>query len=549
MPTGRLPIELSGTYASFETELDYHPAVASGLLSIRPEAAATTTFIRADATSAYLPLVTSTNPSQQTEFSGSAFASNYLHLVTSTTPSHQTGAFESALDDFRTIFPGTPSLSNHRIISGSSPRVSRITGSGRVAPSIQTGVVDGMPYKIDNGVLYIDGATFSTATPTSATLHHGEILKIDPNGAISLQLPSTNTSGSGPNGPVREVRRIGVTPRQYFIGAFLPTIVAVFFAIPWYLLASALQEMEPFFQLQRPEGTPASNSILLDYQHTISVIATLNAMTRGHFLVWGSGLISIAVSLLAPLAPETVYIGFVGQGVCTATSGRLACTPRLGVHLITARVVQGILVFIAALTLALIIAISRKRSGVYSNPLSIASAATILQDQNLIDEVRQLDPYTMDPNILKTALQGQRYRIGSYEDAHGRQSYGLMICDSSAASHETDGCTQKHRGKKYISIFGSSAEEDTSVQPKANARMLSADLLTQPVGVAVYALLVVALEVVVIYYNWTGGDTGFQRFMESQSFGVTFLFTALGVGIKMYWTLLDDGKSFLDAKS
>ena len=31
--------------------------------------------------------------------------------------------------------------------------------------------------------------------------------------------------------------------------------------------------------------------------------------------------------------------------------------------------------------------------------------------------------------------------------------------------------------------------------------------------------------------------------MDSNSFGVAFLFTAVGVGINMYWTLLDDGKT------
>ncbi|KAL8955985.1 MAG: hypothetical protein Q9193_006349 [Seirophora villosa] len=36
------------------------------------------------------------------------------------------------------------------------------------------------------------------------------------------------------------------------------------------------------------------------------------------------------------------------------------------------------------------------------------------------------------------------------------------------------------------------------------------------------------------------GDTGFERFMDSQTFGVTFMFTAIGVLIKMYWAVLDD---------
>ena len=472
--------------------------------------------------SAYHPLAGSKDPSQQTlPATASAIASTYPPLVTSTRSSPQ----------------------DNKIASDSTAGVSRPAASRHGTSATISGVIGTLGYKLDNGVLFIDGKTLPTSSPTTVTLHDSEILKIDPTGAILLHVPPVNTSDVGSNGRVDEIRTVGVTPRQYFIGAFLPTLLAVCFSIPLYLLASALQEMEPFYQLQRPEGTSAANSILLNYQNAISVVATFNAMVRGHFSVWGSGLISLAVLLLVPLASETVYIGFVGQSVCTATSGRIACTPRLGVHLTTARVVQGILVIIAALILALMITTARKPSGVYSNPLSIASVAVLFQDQELIDEVRQLDPYGTDPRILKTALQGQGYRIGSYNNSHGGRSYGLTTCYSSASSHEMDGYTQKYRGKKYTSVAGTSAREDTSARPKAKAWMLSATLLTQPVGVAIFALLVAGLETVVIYYDNTGGDTGFERFMDSQSFGVTFLFTALGVGIKLYWTLLDDGKN------
>ena len=46
----------------------------------------------------------------------------------------------------------------------------------------------------------------------------------------------------------------------------------------------------------------------------------------------------------------------------------------------------------------------------------------------------------------------------------------------------------------------------------------------------------------IIYYNRLGSQTGFERFMDSNSFGTSFLFTAVGVIIKLYWTLLDDGR-------
>ena len=401
-------------------------------------------------------------------------------------------------------------------------------------------MVDGMPYKVANGTLYIDGKTFNTASPTTATLNNGEVLKVGPTGAVSVQMSSTNASGNTPGEAEPEGQVIGMTTRRYIIGAFVPTILAVLFSIPWHLLASALKEMEPFYQLQRPEGVPASRSLFMDYENSINVVATINAMGKGDFLVWWSGLISLIVLLLAPLASETVFIGFLGQGVCTATSGRKACIPSLSVFPVAARVVQGILCFVAVLTVALAIALARKKSGVYSNPLSIAGVATLFQNQYLIDEFRRLNPYAVDQRTLKAALKGQRYRIGSYEEYHGGSSYGLMIYQSSSEAQEVDGRTQNRDGKKYASVAVTEVDKYPPPQPKP--KMTSATFFIHPVSVAVYGLLVAGLEVLVLYYNRTGGDTKFEKFMDSESFGVTFLFTAVGVVIKMYWTLLDDGK-------
>ena len=202
-------------------------------------------------------------------------------------------------------------------------------GSDRKATPMQVGVIDGLQYSIRDELLYIDRKTFDIASPTVATLRGGDVLAVDPSGAVTIQTSSADLLEHQPSVAEQEAHVIGVTVRQYVTGAFVPTILAVLFSIAWHLLASALKEMEPFYQLQRPEAVSASQSLLLDYHNSINVVATITAGVRGHFLVWGSGLIALIVPILAPLASETVFIGFVGQGICPATSGRSSCTPRL----------------------------------------------------------------------------------------------------------------------------------------------------------------------------------------------------------------------------
>ena len=377
--------------------------------------------------------------------------------------------------------------------------------------------------------MVIDGTTFNTASPTTTTLADGQEVVVGPTGAVSIQ-------DLAPIDPTKHT--ISVTPRDYVIGAFLPTILAVLFSIPWHLLASAVKEIEPFYQLHNADGVSAEDSLTLDYRASINIVATFTAIRKRHYLVWWSGLLSLIILVIPPLASETVFIGFIGEGRCTATSGRQACIPELSVYPVAARVVQGILAFVAVLTFALAIAILQRKSGVYANPLSIAGHATLFQDQRLIEDFRRLNPFGSLKEI-RNSLRGNRYRLGTYSEVDGSISYGMTLIHGNAMPVEEDYCTSSLRGKKYASVAVHPVEEySTSVHKKP-----SSSPWLHPATVIAFALFVLGLEALIIYYNRVGGDTGFERFMDSEAFGVSFLFTAVGVIIKMYWNLLDDGKS------
>ncbi len=408
-------------------------------------------------------------------------------------------------------------------VSGASDHPPAVTAT----PLAQTGFFQGESYSVgSNGIVVIDGTTFATATPTTATLSDGKVVIVWPNGSVSIQEAKD----------LAPPKKIYITPKEYVLGAFVPTILAVLYSIPWHLLASAIQDIEPFYQLQRPEGVTAANSIALDYRSSINVIATFRAIIKGHFLVWWSGLISLVVLMVAPLASETVFIGFTGK--CTTTSGREACSPSLSVFPTAARVLEGMLAFIAVLTLALAISIKRGKSGVYANPLSIAALATLFQNPHVIESFRQLNPYCTSSRMIRASLQGHRYRLTSYVSDDGTGAYGLVMCYQDPAMIQTNYRTAFLGGKRYASVAVNAVDERT---PLKRQRTIS-DFFIHPAAIITFALLVVALEVLVIYYSKNGGDTGFERFMDSQSFGVGFLFTAVGVLLKMYWTLLDDGK-------
>ena len=144
------------------------------------------------------------------------------------------------------------------VASGGNPEASaNFPGAATMPPAQTTGTLQGELYSVgSNGLVVIDGTSFNTATPTAATLRGGKVVVVWPTGSVSIQ----EAQDRAPS------KKIAITPKEYIIGSFVPTILAVVYSIPWHLLASAIQAIEPFYQLQRPEGVTAQDSIALDYR-------------------------------------------------------------------------------------------------------------------------------------------------------------------------------------------------------------------------------------------------------------------------------------------
>jgi hypothetical protein len=64
----------------------------------------------------------------------------------------------------------------------------------------------------------------------------------------------------------------------------------------------------------------------------------------------------------------------------------------------------------------------------------------------------------------------------------------------------------------------------------------------EPVIVSCACFVLTGLGVLILYYRFVGTSSAFESFMDSQSFGVHFLMTSIGVILKLYWTSLEKGR-------
>ncbi|KAF7955183.1 uncharacterized protein EAE97_000442 [Botrytis byssoidea] len=297
-----------------------------------------------------------------------------------------------------------------------------------------------------------------------------------------------------------------ITYRQYLTASFLPLFLAIFYAIPWRILENTVRNMEPFYQLRPFSHSTESEAIRIDYESPSIFILPFKSLPRRHFTIFVTSLISIIMLAVAPLASQVMII--VESNYCVGT-GFDTCDS-WGIYPNFARLLEGLLGSIAVFTLFLIFAGLRRDSGVYSEPLSLVGLAVI----------HRKTPLSLQAiNNSQTRLEEEETRIPA-------QGYTFLM----AAEGEIASATQDS------ALLRSKRREDSrntflsKVLKGIRARVLHICMLCLLCGI---------LVVVAVYYQ-TNANTGFNRFMNSQGFGVRFFMTALGTGTNLLWSRVDD---------
>ncbi|KAH6670450.1 hypothetical protein B0J14DRAFT_447150, partial [Halenospora varia] len=254
----------------------------------------------------------------------------------------------------------------------------------------------------------------------------------------------------------------------------------------------------------------------LNYNTSFLVTVPFKALYRGHFIPFWSSLISLSVLFLAPLSSTAFFVSVTGD--CGPNS-KGQCHGHWGIYITLARCIEGILAFIAVLLVLIIISHGRRNSGVYSEPLSIVGMAVLLSKSPLLKGLRQIDSL-IGMKELRELLSNKRFSLTAFK---GRYS---------AVSQSTDD-------------FGiSTPEPPQNPQPKISGTWQ--DIRQKGFYFAAF-LILGGLFTLITYYHYTGPDpvtgisSGFETFMDSQSFEVRFMMTALGVAIKLLWSHIDTG--------
>ncbi|KAI0384662.1 hypothetical protein F5Y04DRAFT_269185 [Hypomontagnella monticulosa] len=408
-----------------------------------------------------------------------------------------------------------------------APSITTLTNSGGVATATSTSIP--APVSTPQTTTLTDSEGRPTATQeTSVLVTPSIIIQTDSSGvptATATLYPVIPPPSK--DGTKVVVRVYSISPGAYFIGMFLPTLLAIILAVPVRILDVNAKILQPWHELAHERGAEGRESLCLDTSGWQSVVASVRSLLGGQALVFLTTTLVLASAVLIPVSAEAIAFDLRGIGCSEGSGSARNCAYVLSVFDQASKAALGLLGIMGVATLMILVVLVRWRSGLGTNPWSICGTASLA----LNPDVRRLftslpagvDAGRMPKGLLQSVLADRWFKLGWFYGMNGTLEYGIVLRDG--------------HGEAYApaKIAAEEKEPQDHHASPTKAKHHLPFLMLGYAGRLVFLFVLCGLLALILYYNNTGGDTPFERFMDSESFGVRFLFTAVGVIISFFW--------------
>jgi hypothetical protein len=363
---------------------------------------------------------------------------------------------------------------------------------------------------------YLSTAPLSTTTFTSTTA-----------------LPSLTTSSPpAQTSLIVTTKTYNLSAREYFIGTFLPPLLAVALVIPLRIIDLNAKLYQPFNSLSG--GASGYDALTLQFTGLMGFVTPAVTLMQGRPVPFITTLTVVCASLMVPLAVEAVSLKLHGR--CSPLSSQ-GCAAALGVSPASAHALLALTAAVAVLLCLLLFFLRRWTTGLHANPWNIAGIASLARNPDV-----RIRAAADDDASVRMAVADKTYGLGYYETPDGREEYGLLLADDSGRGLS---------GGPPPPPDAEGPEEDTPrVYRDALGRRRPKDkplpfmTLRYPWRVC-FVVYLAGLLVLIAYYDYTlvaqvrdptvPRYTHLHLFLDSHDFGIRFLFAGLGVIITFCW--------------
>ena len=458
------------------------------------------------ATTIEVELTTSNGVATYFEITEASAITSIAYLDTATPTSDvvfaSTAAPQSYLD--------TSTPSSEPFTASATPTTAYLATS---TPSTQTTVTSPSVFQSTSLAGSFDSTKISIAIPPSLSTPSTAYL-----GTSAPSVSGPTTSNVLDIASLPQTDRIvngGFTMPKYYIATYLCTLVVVLLKCAWSVIFASTKVMEPFYQLTRPGGADLNVSLLADYLSSGFSMTTLSGLFTQRPLMLLAIVVSAIAMVMAPLASEAMSIK--SSALCPQSDGTVRhCAPVWLLNIPCVRSLQALFSLMFCLIMTYIVLSSRRHSGIFSDPTSISSVASMLGDPDFVYELRHI-PADASTKDIKKWLKGNKYALAAISARDGTTAFGIVKTNNLARTstysrdggHPADMMSKKATWKyKYLQDF---------------LRLF---------------LTLGVLGLVLAYYLDSRPDS-FNNFFNSNTFGPRFILSTAAVILENRWKSLE----------
>jgi len=191
------------------------------------------------------------------------------------------------------------------------------------------------------------------------------------------------------DGILRFNRVTDVSLWSFFCWKYLPTLIFVIYGVLWQIMDFEIKRLEPYYQLSRPSGSTAAESINVDHLSLWSYLVPFKAFRLRQWTVFCSAVGNLLTTSVCP-SLQNPSIRVIENASC----GPGGCPDEyhffVRIQPTWSRALTSFLVITAVLGIILFVELRRK-SGLLSDPKGIAGIAAMATKSHILNDFQGMD--------------------------------------------------------------------------------------------------------------------------------------------------------------